>query len=418
MKERWVHGWPGGFLVRDALVHHPNPLAVSPSSVYFYHPTLTDCFSLTLDLQEVRWWMLGVNCACILLSAFAFGLLFEFWRRQRVRLFQIYLRDCLLASLFVSCAAAWCVHKYRPWTVEQRFSSQARDSEDGFPPLTVTRQLRSSLLQLCLPEQRWVEPFNPPLELQLWNQLGWANLHHFPEASLLKIQVSTTSKTQELAHLSSLPNLEAIDYSYSSGEADAQYETAELPPLPNLRGLAVFVPAHCCRRLDRLTGLEYIRIGDGYVDEEALREVAQLSKLRHVALGGLEPGADLSFLPRLANLTAADFYHSELDEDALRHISQCSGLVELSLYSCDVDDKCIPYLARLTRLRDLDLQSTHVKDIHRLRRALPNCRIEHSFRLKTLPMTHLPLSIGSVIAAGSQVRWRCNSPLLLSLSSI
>ena len=390
MRERWVHGWPCTFLERDALVHHANPLAVSPTAIFFYHPTLQDCFSLRRDVREVFWWLLALNLACAPLISLAVGLSFEIWRRQRTRLFQIHLRDCLLASLLASGVAAWCVRVYRPWAIEERLKSQVY--RIPYPPLTVTRQQRCTWFDLCAGEARWLEPFNPPLGLQIWHPDAFPQLQHFSSAKVVEITSVDFVSTEDLAHLTELPKLEAIHYTgqLSTPRRDAvkidrvvgrgkmgEGDIVGLPSLPNLRGLSVFIPAKCCRRLDRLTGLEYLCIGNDYVDDEALREIGQLRKLRHVELHGLEASADVSFLPSLPNLAAAYFYNSQLEDDAVQHISRCSGLMKLSLYCCKVDDGCIRHLTKLTKLQKLDVDQTQIKDIDALQRALPNCEIHH-----------------------------------------
>lgn len=185
--------------------------------------------------------------------------------------------------------------------------------------------------------------------------------------------------TGDLSHLCDLPNLEALSFN-GSLEVSSKWPAtpAELPPLPQLRGLYIAMPARGCRRLDRLTGLTDIRITDGNVDDQALRELSQLRNLQRVALNGLETSADLSFLPKLPQLTGVDFYNSNLSDEALQHIGECSGLQEASLYMCgEVDDRCIPRLIKLTQLRKLNLQYTKVQDITRIQQALPKCNIKH-----------------------------------------
>jgi Leucine-rich repeat (LRR) protein len=124
--------------------------------------------------------------------------------------------------------------------------------------------------------------------------------------------------------------------------------------------LSLSQPAHRCRRIDRLTSLEALRITEGCIDDQALREISALQNLRQLSLNGLSESADLSFLPGLPKLSAVDFYHCSLNSAALRNIGQCSGLKVVSLYMADVDGRAVRHLANLANLEDLDLSYSDV----------------------------------------------------------
>jgi hypothetical protein len=355
VKERWVHGWPGTYLVRDAVTHFDDPLAIPPSTVFFYEPTLTDCFSLGRDVVQARWWMLVINIGCVVLAASAIATAFEIWRRERARIWQIHLRDCLVASLVVALAAGWLVQRQRQWAAEAQIRTLR--APDDLPPLWVTYHGGITWLALCFPEHSWPRLFARPFEVQIHDKKGWQYLHHFSAARHVDINVPAT--TEELAQLTKLPDLEAL--SYVSLEIKGDF-TAELPALPQVRGWYLSAHAQGCRRLDRLSNLEFLRIGEWDIDDVALQEVGQLRGLRHAALNGLWKSADLSFLPDLPQLVAMDFYKSELNGAALRSIGQCSELQDLSFKMCRLECSEVRHLSGLTKLEKLSLEYTDVGD--------------------------------------------------------
>jgi internalin A len=156
-----------------------------------------------------------------------------------------------------------------------------------------------------------------------------------------------------------MPQLEALSLDEPLG-APPDNVVAELPPLPKLRGLYLTQPAHRCRRIDRLFSLEALRITEGCIDEQVLREISVLPNLRELSLNGLSESADLSFLPSRLQLSALDLYHSEVGGAALKSIGQCPRLKELSLYFCRVDGSGMRHLSGLAHLETLNLEYTNV----------------------------------------------------------
>lgn len=205
------------------------------------------------------------------------------------------------------------------------------------------------------------EVLDRPFSIALDEPAGWSQLEPFKSVHYLRAEVRGT--TEELSHLAELPKLEALELTHDPSDEPPLKDdivTAELPPLPHLRGLYLDQPARRCRRLDRLTSLEALRIGEDCIDQQSLREISGLPNLREVALDGLPAWADLAFLPSRPRLTALDLYYGQVSEAALRNIGQCSHLKYLSLKMCEVDGSGIRYLSKLSELETLSVEYTNV----------------------------------------------------------
>lgn len=88
--------------------------------------------------------------------------------------------------------------------------------------------------------------------------------------------------------------------------------------------------------------------------------------------------AELTHLERLPGLRYLNLYYSGVTDAGLVHLERLTRLERLSLTNAQVTDAGLAHLHGLTSLRWLYLNNTRVTDegLARLRRALPNCRIE------------------------------------------
>lgn len=342
---KFEHGWPLTYLIRTELSFFP------PAE-----RTVRDCFELWRDSEEFRIWSLVANCFVVLLVSLATGAAFEAWRRQRNRVWQFHLRDLFAATLAVSLVALWYVHARRQYAVEKAILFPPGEESDK---LSVQSHQAGGItwIRICLGDELF-RFLDRPFEVTVFEGGGWSQLDKLWSVRHVDAQIRAT--TEELAHLANMSHLEALSLDDPRDFAPDNV-VAELPPLPNLRGLYLSQPAHRCRRLDRLTSLEAFRITDIFrIDDQALREISVLPNLRQLALNGLSESADLSFLPSRPRLSALDLYNSEVSGAALASIGQCAGLTELSLYMCQVDGSGIRHLSRLTNLETLNLTNTDV----------------------------------------------------------
>ena len=353
VRQQFEHGWPLNYLVRADNSHDG----------WFYYRfapppprTVRDCFALSSDVEQFHPWSLLANAFIALLASVALGAAFEAWRRQRAHLLQFHLKDLFATTLAISLAAAWWVH------VQRRY---AREQAAFFPPGEESGRLsiRSTQLGGVTWLRTWLgdEHFqflDRPFAVAVHEPDGWSRLEKL--TTIRHVDAEVRGTTEDLAHLAKLPNLEALSLDESHG-APPDGIVAQLPPLPRLRGLYVTHPVNRCRGIDRLPSLEALRITEsGQIDGQALREIALLPNIRHLALNGLPKSADLRFLPSRPRLSALDLYNSDVSRAALKSIGQCLGLKELSFYMCRVDGSGMSHLSRLANLETLDLDYTNV----------------------------------------------------------
>jgi hypothetical protein len=344
------HGWPLTYLIRVDWMR--NAGALSPPE-----GTVRNCFELWRDCTEFRLWSLLANACVVLLAALAGGLAFEAWRRQRSRLWHLHLTDLFATTFAVALVAAWYAYGQRQYAMERAILSSL-EADGGNLSVQCDQEGGITWLRLCFGDQ-YFEFLDHPFSVYVEGHSDWLQLEKL--TTVRDVETSFGATTEELAHLSKMPHLETLSlgYIFESPEDD-RVGIAELPPLPHLRGLYLWHPAQRWRRLDRLTSLEALRIGEQCIDEEALREISSLPNLRELALNGLSESADLSFLPSRPRLSGLDFYHSEVSAPMLKCIGQCPHLKELSLYMCRVDGSGIRHLSGLANLESLNLQYTDV----------------------------------------------------------
>lgn len=358
--EQFEHGWPLTYLVRDGR---------QTDAFYSKFPpppprTVRDCFALWSFPEEFRLGAFLADVCVAGLLAVAAGVAFEAWRRQRSSLWHIHLRDCFATMLAICLLAAWLVEKQRRHAVEEAaFADSPGQHPDMFSDLSlqISQTELPSWLRLCLGHEP-LRLFERPFEVAVWNHPGWSKLEHV--RSMRHVYAEDRGSTEDLAQLAKLPHLEALsldDDWTPSVRLPTRSGTAELPPLPALRGLFIAQPLNHCRRIDRLTSLESLRICYG-VDEQALREIGTLKNLRDLALDDLPESDDLSSLPSLPRLEALNLYSGHIDAAKLQSIGQCRQLKNLDFYMCHVDGSALRHLAGLPRLEILNLSNTNIAD--------------------------------------------------------
>jgi hypothetical protein len=346
------HGWPLTYLIRAdeggemRFLFYRSPPKKS---------TARDCFQLWRYCEEFYPWLLATNGCIALATSLALGVAFEAWRRQRSRPWHIHLRDCFAAAFALSLVAAWYAYAQR------QQASEAAALNDGSLSVRANQAGGITWLRRCLGDE-YFQCFDRPFAVAVHERNGWAHLEKL--ASVYNVDANVPGTTAELAPLAQLPRLEALSLDVQLFGETTDKIIAELPALPNLRGLYLAQQEHRYRRLDRLTLLESIRITEGCIDEHVLREISGLPNLREVALNGLGASADLSFLPSRPRLVALDLYNGDISADALENIGKCSRLRDLSFYMCRVDCSGVRHLSGLAHLERLNLEYTDVADGH------------------------------------------------------
>jgi len=88
---------------------------------------------------------------------------------------------------------------------------------------------------------------------------------------------------------------------------------------------------------------------------------------------------DLASLIGLIKLERLDLTGTRITDIGVIHLAEVISLKDLTLSGTKITDECIPYLLELRHLLRLDLRNTAVTEngIERIRRGLPNCRVQY-----------------------------------------
>ena len=355
-KSQFEHGWPFTYLVRSDRMLNVLYRFSGPRP----ERSVGDCFLLWRDCEALRPWRLFANCCVAVPISLILGAAFEIWRRKRIVVWHIHLADLFFSVLAASLVLGWYVQKTQQYTREHAlFQEPRREMFDAFSQRDEEGGI--TWLRMVFGEKTALH-LDRPFEVVVWESDGWSLVGK--ATSVRHVHACHRASTEEMSTLATLPKLEALSLEEVDDQGKRSWDdlASELPPLPKLRGLYLSLPANRCRRIDRLTSLEALRITEGCIDEHALREVSALKSLRELALNGLSPSDDVSFLRSLPRLTDLDLHHGDLSNAALRNIGACQHLKSLSLHECDVDARGVRYLSGLALLESLDLGYTNVRD--------------------------------------------------------
>jgi hypothetical protein len=132
--------------------------------------------------------------------------------------------------------------------------------------------------------------------------------------------------------------------------------------------------------LKGLTQLRWVSLAHTKVTDKGLERLRALSQLHTLLLAKTkvtDRGSDN--LKTLTQLQQLSLENTEVTDRGLKNLKALAQLRWLSLANTEVTDKGLENLKGLTQLRELYLRNTHVTDkgVEGLRKALPNCKIEH-----------------------------------------
>ena len=374
--DRFEHGWPMTWLTRR------------------YSFLLDDftadvgaCFKLTGDAASVRTAALMVNMAACLLISLGLGVAFEYWRRQRSRLWQFHLRDVLLLTTLACLAAGWYaaqrLEKANEVAALARSESESLSDAEIYPrPYVDATRLREggiTWLRRLVGDAPFV-PFDRTLDLTV-NRAGLPLAH--PCTEVVHLKVISPLGSEELAHLESFHRLEELEMLRDVSSAPG--DSIELPRLARLRALYVGKCDADLTGFGRLPNLEWLELGPAPVNHSMLRELASLPELRTVHLfpSSLEPGCfeelaglksleslvvqfttlqdeDLRDIGQLAPLKNLNFGRDTIPHGGLRHLQDLRQLVTLDLSYNQVRDEDIAHLTALPKLEVLNLDETAI----------------------------------------------------------
>lgn len=257
-----------------------------------------------------------LGCGIVLVA----GFLFESWRRRRTRLLQFYIGELLIViGIVAACAAVYVFHRSQHRN-ERSILQAINEIEDqsGHGKWDINERVE---WQSSGPTWLWHiiggRPFQVFDRVVGIDTEGGEEIKHVVKLSELGVvRIKGAVSNRQLKMLEQLPQLEALDMCFTILDDEGQETVDE----------------------------------DGHIIEQCFR------------------------LPRLPNLRGLNLYDTSFRGDGLENIP---SVERLDLRGTDVDDKSVPTLAALTKLKKLALGGTAVSDsgIDQLRRRLPNCEI-------------------------------------------
>jgi hypothetical protein len=108
--------------------------------------------------------------------------------------------------------------------------------------------------------------------------------------------------------------------------------------------------------------------------------VSRMNDLHWLLLAGTDiRDCDLASLIGLRKLERLDLTSTRITDIGIIHLAEVISLKDLTLSGTKITDESIPYLLKLRRMKRLDMRNTDVtkNGIERIRRGLPNCRVQY-----------------------------------------
>ncbi len=160
----------------------------------------------------------------------------------------------------------------------------------------------------------------------------------------------------EFTELKELPELEHV---YLDGTKTGSSTVGYLQNATKLRALSLRgtrIDDSIAQQLVLLPSLQYLDLGDTAVSDNALRGVGKLRNLRELVID-----------------------RTKITDAGMKHLTTCSNLEVLVLCLTDITDRGSIVVRGLRSLRRLDMQGTLITELEleQLRKALPQCRVDH-----------------------------------------
>jgi hypothetical protein len=345
VSERIEHGWPWAYLRRESMPSNWNwnsMIAPEPVSLW----------SLSQEVMEFRWLPLLANATVAICVLVLVAISFEYWRRQRRRVFQLRLSDLLIGTAVVAVAFAYGLKVEREYDRER-----AALAELGLERGDYVRSLGGpSWLRQLSPESfvRVLSRFDRVIQIDLPSSSELEHVSRLSEIRLVRLSGARPSGN-EIATFAELPRLEALELNFvhprrvpQVGHPDIYPDDAEFA-----RGLAPL------KALARLVALD---VSNSSFGDESAAAVADFRKLRILDAGeSLVTNRGLASLAEIESLEQLTIHGENITDEGMKHLGQLKRLRWLSLDAWDVTDQGLVHLADLKDLRGLDLRYTSVK---------------------------------------------------------
>jgi Leucine-rich repeat (LRR) protein len=378
------HGWPLVYLQRSL----DDEAGISPAQRVW-------------DLERGRptWYpaAVGIDLAIAGIVLFAAIAGFEFWRRGRPRLLQLHLSDTLALLLVCAMGFGWYYQLGQARLRQQEAAESLRllayqgEEPDSF-------ELLSSPDYFCIVQETrlpdWLATLAPMWRPAWLQQVVALNLagEPFVDHSLVEMQklpglqaltLSPEMTDQGLVHLKPLEQLRILELGSRIGDSgmihvstmlalerlrlDATQVTDSglhhISRLSKLRQLSLpeLITNQGLAHLVEMDSLEHLDLSCTQVDDEGLNRIAPLVRLQRLVLPPDISDAGCASLELLSGLEQIDFhYTTSLTDTGLAHLAKLPRLRSLDLSEFDITDQGLKHLRGLTRLERLDLSGTRV----------------------------------------------------------
>ncbi|MHC4400706.1 MAG: leucine-rich repeat domain-containing protein [Planctomycetota bacterium] len=368
MEGRLEHGWPATYLLR-----YPE---YGPPSARTFSVTWSSIWSLTADVLQFNLARLALDVGAALCIMAAAGALFEWWRRQRRRLFQVHIRDLLVLTALAAVVLAWVSMKAQAYRTEQKAVAELEWAPDEYQwqrggPTWLRRLIGDSPFRI----------FDRLVDVSIGNE-DPELVRRFRHLKRLEDRPGDT-----LPYLRDLPRLEDLDLFMADVDDDDLRHLEHCTSLQELSLCATGVTDKGLSHLVGLTELRNLDLARNAIGNEGLRHLAGLTNLEMLILWETDvTDAGLGHLRGLENLRSLHLDGTNVTAAGLVHLQALTGLEELVidwekitaaglvhvkgltnlrfLYLSDakIGDAEMAHLAGLSRLQELSLQLNNVTD--------------------------------------------------------
>jgi hypothetical protein len=168
----------------------------------------------------------------------------------------------------------------------------------------------------------------------------------------------------------------------SGGIYDGPHPLKALESFPGLQCLwidSIWCSREATQQIGRLTQLEELSLQYVGLDDEMLREIQTLTKMRRAILGNTTDftGDGLRHLASWQDLEHLSVFSTPFEDGAAKHLSQFPALKAFVAHDTFLTDASIDSLVKLANLKVAWVSKTKISPagMERLRKQLPACRV-------------------------------------------
>jgi hypothetical protein len=327
IEESYEYGWPSVYLRRAKFGPSPTGAAIVACSPWRLIDNNVIEFSTPALMCDIAAGLGIVALAVVLIRV----------RRRKRRLwFQFHLWELLAFVTICSIGLSFFAVRRKEYVEEEKVRVRLVSSWDGFHMNSVEAPDGPDWLLPLLGERLYRELFVRVFQAES----NGADLREVVRLRKLHVLILHRPNQDQVGLLTSLPELESIQFIGPWGSGD---RVIEIPRLPRLRALSFDEP---------------IGLGEDHFVNAARRSGVKF---------------------KLDRLTLSP---TRVDDETLPSVARIKTLVSLGFSNAHITDAGLESLMDLRELRELQLENTLVtaEGVRRLKEALPSCRIDWSPR--------------------------------------